>query len=341
MIVPKSESKADFCGVDKYYYIIRPDLNCYMSSRDFHSGEDLLIYSLHPSCRNGDHYLAYEDDHFYIIKSDHYRRVTNLNTDGSAVVYSLHPNCRGGSHYCSAFGAFYIIFQDRGVYRRTTNLHEDGEGKEYTLHPKCKNGLYYFGLKNGYYFLNQEDQWGGITYTRCTNFHEYDNATTYSIHPSIYSFLPGGLAIDKGPSFGEWVCIKTIGNDSQTPIQWQKRVTQKVGYEKEKMSSIEHNWKVSTNVSTEAGGLAALITKAQFSLSVEYGGSSTNTEKENWNQVTEVEETITLTVQPQQKVYIYIYQMGLGKEPVLYCRDMRILDDDKPNPPTDNPLPHA
>ncbi|XP_073491084.1 uncharacterized protein [Aquarana catesbeiana] len=339
MIVPKSKSKADFCGVDKYYYIVRPDLNCYMRSTNFNHGEELEIFSLHPSCRNGDHYLAYEDDHFYIIKSDHYRRVTNMNKDESAIVYSLHPNCQGGSHYCSAFGHFYIIFQDRGVYRRTKNMNKDEAGEEFTLHPECRNGLYYFGMKNHYYFVNPEDQWGGIKYTRCTNFNKNEGVETFSFHPSIYSFLPGGLAIAKGPSFGEWVCIKSIYNDSQTPLEWKNQVAKKVGYEKEKMSSMEHNWKVSATVSAETGGLAALITKVQFSLTAEYGGSSTNTEKENWNEVTEVEEKITLTVKPQQKVYFFVYQMGLGKEPVLHCHYMRILD--KPSPPTDNPLPHA
>lgn len=339
MIVPKTKSKADFCGVDKYYYIVRPDLNCYMRSTNFNHGEDLEIFSLHPSCRNGDHYLAYEDDHFYIIKSDHYRRVTNMNKDESAIVYSLHPNCQGGSHYCSAMGYFYIIFQDRGVYRKTKNMNKDEEGVEYTLHPECKNGLYYFGLKDHYYFVNPEDQWGGIKYTRCTNFNKNWSAVTYSFHPSIYSFLPGGLAIAKGPSFGEWVCIKTIDNDSHTPLEWKNRVAMKVGYEKEKMSSMEHNWKVAATVSAETGGLASLIAKVQFSLTAEYGGLSTSTEKEVWDEVTEVEETITLIVQPQQKVYIFVYKIGLGKEPMLHCRDMRILD--KPSPPTDNPLPHA
>ncbi|XP_072272903.1 uncharacterized protein [Pyxicephalus adspersus] len=337
-IVPKSKSKADFCGVDKYYYIVRPDLTCYMRSTNFNRGEDLEIFSLHPSCRNGDHYLAHEDDLFYIIQSNYYRRVTNMNTDEGAVVYTLHPNCQGGDHYLSAFGYFYIIFQNRGVYRRTKNMNKDEESEEFTLHPENKNGLYYFGVKNYYYLIKPDDKWG-IQYTRCTNFNTNENAENFSFHPSIYSFLPGGLAIAKGPSFGEWVCIKTIGNDSQTPIEWKNRVTKKVGYEKEAMHSIEHNWKVSTTVSAETGGLSALVAKAQISVTAEYGGCSTNTEKENWNEATEVEETVTLTLKPKQKIFIYVYQMGFGKDPVLHCRDMRILDT--ATPPTDNPLPPA
>ncbi|KAM5153007.1 uncharacterized protein ACMZJ9_011129 [Mantella aurantiaca] len=337
-IVPKSKSKADFCGASYYYYIVRPDLGCYMRSSNFNKGENLEIFSLHPSCRNGDHYTAYVDGNFYIIKSNYYRRVSDLSTDGDAVVYSLHPNCQGGDHYCSAFGYFYIFFQERGVYRKTSNMNKYWEGVEYELHPECRNGLYYFGLENHYYFVRSDDEWG-IQYTKCTNFNKNTDAVTYSFHPSVYSFLPGGMALAKGPGFGEWVCIKTISNDSHTPVEWQKKVTKKVGYEKEKTSSIEHNWKVSATVSAETGGLTSLIAKVQFSLTAEYGGCSTNTEKENWNEATEVEETLKLTLKPHEKVYIYVYQMGLGKDPVLHCRDMRILDS--PTPPTDNPLPPA
>ncbi|KAM5152081.1 uncharacterized protein ACMZJ9_010335 isoform 1-T4 [Mantella aurantiaca] len=337
-IVPKSKSMADFCAVDKYCYIVRPDLACYMKARNLNKGEDLEIFSLHPCCRHGDHYLADEAGHFYIIQSTHYRRVSNLNTDESSVVYSLHPNCQGGDHYCSASGYFCIIFQERGVYRRTTNLNKDEGGEELPLHQECRNGLYYFAAKNYYYFVKPYDQWG-IQFTRCTNFNKNTEAETFSFHISIYSFLPGGLAIAKGPSFGEWVCIKTICNDSHTPVEWVNKVTKKAGFEKGKMSSMENNWKVSANVTAETGGLTTLIAKTQFSLIAEHGGCNTNTEKENWNEAIEVEETLKLTLNPHQKVFIYVYQMGLGREPVLYCRDMRILDS--PIPPTDNPLPPA
>ncbi|KAM5152977.1 uncharacterized protein ACMZJ9_011104 isoform 2-T2 [Mantella aurantiaca] len=337
-IVPKSESKADFCGVDKYYYIVRPDLTCYMRSTNFNKGDDLEVFSLHPSCRNGDHYLANEDDHFYIIHSTHYRRVTNMSTDDDAVVYSLHPNCQGGDHYFSAFGHFYIIFKERGVYRKTTNMNKDEDWEEFSLHPECKNGIYYFGTKDHYYFVRHDDEWG-VQYTKCTNFNKNTDAETYSFHPSVYSFMPGGLALAKGSGFGEWVCIKTISNDSQTAVEWQNKVIRRIGYEKEKTSSIEHNWKVSATVSAETGDLSAMIAKTQFSLTAEYGGCSTNTEKENWKEATEVEEILKLTLKPQENVYIYVYLMGLGKDPLLFCRDKRILGS--PTPPTDNPLPPA
>ncbi|OCT63348.1 hypothetical protein XELAEV_18044446mg [Xenopus laevis] len=338
-IVPKKEvCGVDFCGVDDYYYIVRSDLNCYMRCKNFNKGEDINIFSLHPSCRDGDHYVAHKDDLFYIIKGNSYRRVTNMNKDEDAVVYTLHPNCQGGDHYLSSGDYFYIIFQNRGVYRRTKNMNKDEDSEEFTLHPNCKNGLYYFGIKKYYYFVKPHDEWG-LQYYRSGNFNKDEDSETFSFHPSVISFLPGGLAITKGSSFGTWECIKTISNDSDTPVTWTKKITKKVGYEKEKMSSIEHNWKISLEVSMETGGLSALIAKSQFSLKTEYGGSSVNTERENWTQATDVEESLSITLQPNKSMYIWQYQLGMGSESVLHCRDTTFKNDS--TPPTDNPLPPA
>ncbi|KAM4024252.1 uncharacterized protein ACNLHF_025182 isoform 1-T2 [Anomaloglossus baeobatrachus] len=338
-IVPKNLAKGvDFCGVAEYYYIVRSDLGCYMRSTNFNKGEDLNVFSLHPACSGGDHYLAHEDDLFYIIKGTQYRRVKNMNTDEESIVYPLHKNCQGGDHYLSAFGHFYIIYQSRGIYHKTTNMCEDNDSIDHPLHPDCRNGLYYFGISDDYYFVKPHDEWG-VQYLRCTDFSQNENSQTFSFHPSVIPFLPGGLGISKGSAYGEWACIKTISNDSQTPIEWKKSIRKKTGYEKEKMSSITHNWKVSTTASLETGALTKLICKSQFSLTAEYGGPSVNTEKETWSEATEIEETIAVTLQPHQKIYVWSYQLGLGKEPVLYCRDMKILDTS--NPPTDVPLPPA
>ncbi|KAF4109505.1 hypothetical protein G5714_010578 [Onychostoma macrolepis] len=171
-IIPKNKTKGtDFCGVKDYYYIIRSDLGCYMQSSNFNKGTDLTIFSLHPTCQNGDHYLGHQDGYFYIIKGHSYRRVTDLSTDGGAVVYSLHPNCQGGDHYLSAFGKFYIIFQGKGTYRRTTNMNQDSDAVEYDLHPNCRDGLYYWGLPNHYYFLKPVSEWG-VEYYKATNFNK-------------------------------------------------------------------------------------------------------------------------------------------------------------------------
>ncbi|KAK1153787.1 hypothetical protein AOXY_G29461 [Acipenser oxyrinchus oxyrinchus] len=160
-----------------------------------------------------------------------------------------------------------------------------------------------------------------------------------SFHPDVINFLPGGLSLTHGPAFGRWENIKTISNDSASPLKWNKKITKKVGYTKQKMSSIEHNWKISTSVSMESGALTTLIAKCQFSLSAEYSGQSVNTEQEEWSEATEVEESIEMTIQPHGKVYIWQYNLGLGKEAVLFCRDLKITKTS--TRPTDIPLPHS
>lgn len=336
-IVPKKNAPGvDFCGVDEYYYIVRSDLGCYMRSTNFNEGKDLEVFSLHNSCRGGDHYLAHDDDLFYIIKGDHYRRVSNMNQDKDSVVYSLHPNCRGGDHYLSAFGNFYIIYQGKGIYRRVNNMNTDEEAVEYTLHPECRNGLYYWGIKNYYYFVKPHDKWG-IQYFRTTNFHENIDAVTYSFHADVVNFLPGGLGITQGISSGQWEAVKTITNDSSSPVAWNKKITRKVGYTKQKMSSVEHNWKISISASYQSGALTEAIAKYQFSLSTEYGGKAVNTEQEDWSEATEVEESISVTLQPDEKLYVWQFQLSMGKETVLFCRDMKFTNNS--TPPTEIPLP--
>ncbi|XP_071976454.1 uncharacterized protein [Engystomops pustulosus] len=275
---------------------------------------------------------------FYIIKGTYYRRVKNLNLDESAVIFSLHPKCQGGDHYMSAWDSFYIIYLSQGFYRKTKNMSTDENIEEYSLHPECSNGLYYFGTEDYYYFVKPRDEWG-IQYVKCTNFNKNIDTESFSLHPSVINFLPGGVGVSKGPAYGEWVCIKTIVNDSKTPVQWQKKVTKKSGYEKEKMCTIEHNWSVTANVSFDTGGLSKLICQSQFSLTTEYGGSKMNTERENWNEATETEELLNVILQPDEKMYIWAFQLCMGNDPVLYCRDIRILANS--DPPTDVPLPPA
>ncbi|KAM9496554.1 uncharacterized protein Hap1MRO34_000175 [Clarias gariepinus] len=338
-ILTKSKAKGvDFCGVNDIYYIVRSDLRCYMRSTNFHEGSNLTVYSLHPACQGGDHYLAFDDSTFYIIKGNSYRRVSDMSRDSDAVVYNLHPNCQGGDHYLSAYGMFYIIFKSRGVYHKTSNMNMDSDAVEYPLHPNCKDGLYYWGTKSYTYFLKSKDQWG-IQYHRTDDLSKDTSEGTFSIHPDVLSFLPGGLAETQGPAFGKWELIKTISNDSETPVTWEKKITRKVGYTKSKSSSIEHNWKISMGMTYQSGALTEAIAKYQFSLSAEYGGKSVNTENENWEEATEVAESVSLTLQPHKKMYFWQYKLGFGKEDVLFCRDMRF--DDDPNPPNDIPLPAA
>ncbi|OCT63350.1 hypothetical protein XELAEV_18044448mg [Xenopus laevis] len=248
-ISKKEAHGVDFCGVDDdyyqyYYYIVRPDLNCYMRY--------INIFNLHPSCSNGDHYVAHKDDFFfYIIKGNSYRRVTNMNKDKD--VYTLHPNCQGGDHYLTSGAYFYL--------------------------PELRYG------------------WG-LLYYRSGNFNNDEDSNTFSFLSLAFSQVAWPLPKVHHLAHG---------------ITWTKKITKKVVYEKEKMSSIDHNWKISLEVSMETGGLSPLIAKSQFSLKTEYGGCSINTERENWTQATEVEESLSITLQPKFK--------------------------NDSTPPTDNPLP--
>uniref|UniRef100_A0A3B3REC2 Uncharacterized protein n=1 Tax=Paramormyrops kingsleyae TaxID=1676925 RepID=A0A3B3REC2_9TELE len=338
-ILPKSKAKGvDFCGVNDNYYIIRSDLGCFMYSTNFHLGSDLMIYGLHPSCQGGDHYLAFDDNTFYIIKGNSYRRVSNMSKDLDAEVYNLHPNCQGGDHYMSAYGYFYMIFKSRGVYHRTSDMSKDSDAAEFPLHPNCKDGLYYWGTKSYSYFLKPTDEWG-IQYHKTDSLYKDTNASTMSIHPDVLNFLPGGLGQTHGPTFEKWDLMKMMSNDSEIPVTWEKKITRKVGFTKSKSSSIEHNWKVQIGTTYESGALTEAIAKYQFSLSLEYGGISVNTENENWEEATELAETMTLTLQPHTKMYVWQYMLGLGKEDVLFCRVMVL--NENPNPPSILPLPPA
>ncbi len=85
-IIPRSKAKGtDICAFNKYYYIIRSDLGCYMQTSNLNKGADISIFSLHPACQNGDHYIG-GDSYFHIINGNSCRRVTNLTTDSDAVV---------------------------------------------------------------------------------------------------------------------------------------------------------------------------------------------------------------------------------------------------------------
>ncbi|XP_016373914.1 uncharacterized protein LOC107713007 [Sinocyclocheilus rhinocerous] len=344
-IIPKSKAKGtDICAFNNYYCIIRSDLGCYMQTSDLNKGSDISIFSLHPACQNGDHYLGDSKGSFHIIKGNSCRRVTDLSTDSNAVVYKLHPNCQGGDHYFAAHRYFYIIFQEKGTLRVTTDMNLDSDAEVHTLHPDFRDGLYYWELHHiklfgmCFSFLKPASEWG-VEFCQAPYLGKDRHTAVYSVHPDVLNFLPGGLSVTKGPAIGMWENIKTIKNDSNTPVTWQKRITKKVGYNKAKMTQITHNWKIAASASVESGELAKLIAKLQFSFSAEYGGSHVSTENESWNEATEEEEQLTLNLKPHESVNLWQYKLGLGQESVLFCRDLKITSE--PNPPTEVPLPPA
>ncbi|ROI79958.1 hypothetical protein DPX16_0567 [Anabarilius grahami] len=344
-IIPKSKTKGvDFCEMKNNFYIIRSDFGCYMKTRNLNKGPGVSIFNLHLSCKDGDHYIGHENGYFYIIKGNKYRRVKNLTTDREGKMYDLHPDWQGGDHYFSANGKFYIICKEKGTYRRTTDMtKKDSHPVEYDLHPDCRNGLYYWGHTHSLYFLEQVSEWG-VQYCGSKDFSSdkfrKDKLLKYSAHSDVLNFLPGGLSVTIGPVFYTWEHVKTITNDSdRTKVEWTKKINKKVGYDKEKMSEITKNWKIAASAMIETGELAKLIAKMQFSFSAEYGGSHVSTEKESWNEATEEEEELKFELEPKESVYLWQFKMGLGKEQVLFCRNIKINHDK--DPPTDNPLPTA
>ncbi len=260
-IIPRSKAKGtDICAFNKYYYIIRSDLGCYMQTSNLNKGADISIFSLHPACQNGDHYIG-GDSYFHIINGNSCRRVTNLTTDSDAVVYSLHPNCQGGDHYFAAHGYFYIIFQEDGIYRRTTNMTKDSYGEELNLDPNFRDGLYYWGLpyskQTGSSPSSSPPQSGVLSSAPVLISAQTSSMLSILFILRFLNFLPGGLSVTKGPAIGMWENIKTITNDSSTPVTWEKKITKKVGYNDEKMAQITHNWKIDSSASIESGELAS------------------------------------------------------------------------------------
>lgn len=348
-IVPRGKTKGvDICGMQVYTYIIRSDLGCYMTIENLSKDPKISIAKLHPSCQNADHYVC---DHltcyFYIIKGKSFRKVTDLSTDDKAVVGELHPKFQGGDHYFSVSGSFFVIFKEKGICLTTKDLDKDSNTVEIKVHPNCNTGLYYWSTSDdsvykGYrpqlrYFLKPTLEWG-VEYCETEELTK-EKPNVYSLHPDVVNFLPGGLSITQGPAIGRWEIIKTITNDSDSSMKWSQKIVKKVGYNKEKMKEIAHNWKIGASASIESGELAGLIAKVQFSLSAEYGGSHVSTVKENWDEATEVEENVEMVLEPDKSVYLWQYRLNLGDEPVLFCRDLYV--DNDPNPPAKVPVAPA
>ncbi|XP_039354013.1 uncharacterized protein LOC120380378 [Mauremys reevesii] len=335
-------------------FIVRSDLGCYLQTKELKTGTGIEIRRLHPACQGGDHYLSDIKDppNIYIIKGDSYRVVKDLSTDAGATVRELHPSCRGGDHYMyrgsllQIFGNVYelpsvydiffcVIFLERGVMHQVYDLTTDEKGKDVPLKPELQKGLYYFGYVPCIALIQVDKKWG----VQCYLYGDINSAPRdiFSIHPNVLIFFPGGLTFTHGTLTGSWECIKTLHNDSDSPITWSDKVTCKVGYANQQMSSIEHNWSISAEMSLKAGALTKLITKCEFSLKAEYGGKIIHTKQEDWNEAREEEESIQVTLEPKKNLYIWQYRLCMGQEPVLFCRDIQFTKEH--NPPDRIPLP--
>jgi len=327
-IVPHSSEAArgiDFCGVGEYYYIVRSDVGVYLRSKNFNTGDDLVIYQLHSACRWGDHYLAYKSDLFYIIKGASYRRTSNMNSDEGGVVYGLHKNCQGGSYYYSAFDKFYIMFPSRGLYRSVTNMESDADAVEWSINTNYMDGIYFWGTEDYVYCLKQPGDWG-VSYHRSKSMQSDEGSGTLSVNANVVNFLPGGIAETNGKAFGYWQLLKSFNNDSHTEVHWERTIKKTVGFHKSEMSSIEQDWNIHLGASYNSGALTAAFCKYQFSLDAEYGGKKVNTTSQDWNETTEVSEKLSLNIKAGEAAYVWQYQMGYGSKTSLFCIDLSITD---------------
>ena len=335
-IVPKSKALGiDICGVNKYTYIVRSDLGCYMRTTDFEAGSDLVVRTIHPKCLGGYYYLAHEDEYFYIINRDTYRRVTNLNKGTDCVLYTLHPNCRGGDHYISAHGCFYIVFQERGVYRRTLNMQKDYQGADFPLHPLSMDGLFYWGTKEHVHFLKYKNK-ADLKWVQTGSLRDSKGITVHTVSRNVVNFLPGGIAFTNGPTCGKWQYVKSVINDSEQPITWIKKINRNVdgdqrgGGGRNNMSmNIEEGWQVKTR--QEAGELTQAILRYQLSLPPKFGGSNIIIDEGKWmGETCHEDESVSLVMEPAQRIYCWQYKLSLGERDVLFWRDMKIEYDSKP-----------
>lgn len=377
-IVPRSEARGvDFCGgTGSDIQIVRSDLKCYMSLSDVHTGEGATVHPLHPSCCGGEHYFATysspglgsKEKNYYIIKGNEFRRVTDLTSDAEARTGVLNRSCQGGDFYigtskylkATSIPMFIIVFVKKGLFRVVTNL-ETGVrdpriewGSEYPLNKEMLDGLYFWGTKTktagrlAFYVVKPVGAWGLQYY--CTN-----NLTTEgegtgrmsSFHPSVTNFLPGGLGLTKGPTVGGWKLIKSFTNQSSSTVEgMQYEVNMTVGHNKKSLSSIEHNWNLTTSIANEVSAgftvekVFEATVKGQFSLSRSFGGKNIHTTDEDWKEEVKIKESYDIgKFPPGRTVYIWQYKVSLrDTEDILQSKHWAITDT--ANPPSTDPQAH-
>uniref|UniRef100_A0A8D0GU97 Uncharacterized protein n=1 Tax=Sphenodon punctatus TaxID=8508 RepID=A0A8D0GU97_SPHPU len=336
-LVPQKESKGtDIFRNSSGTFIVRSDLGCYMICESLDSNHNIRIERLHPACQDGNHYVnsweSLKNPHPYttIIKGTSMRTVSNLTTDSGPIVSEMHPNCRGGDYYMTVNDLHYVLFLSKGKFHVSSDLSKDTRAADYPLHTDCQKGLYYFGIYDKPALIKVDENWGP-QYYQYSNFETGELQLFRSIHPDVLTFLPGGLALTQGASFGAWNLLKMLYNESESTVTWDYQITVTVGYNRKTMSSIEHNWKISSEVSAEPGWLTKLICKAQVKLTAEYGGKSIRVDEETWSETKQTQESVRVSLGPNQKIYLWQYHLGIGQEPILFCRDISVTKT--PTPP--------
>ncbi|KAA0721476.1 hypothetical protein E1301_Tti020706 [Triplophysa tibetana] len=279
----------DICGICYNCYIIRADLGYYLKTTDLKVASNLTLCDLHHSCV-GEHYVGHINDSIYIIKENTYRRVRNLTTDTGRDCKPIHSNYQNADYYFSVKGKFYIVFKDQKIYKTTSKL-TSSDCQEYPLNDDYSDCLYYWGRSFHFYIMSMTDNWG-VQFIKASDFSSGNKEWFNSVYKDILDFLPGGLSLTKGPAVGTWERVRALENDTNEPISFKESIKRKVGYNKETVTKITHNWNVKMSAKVRVNELAMLIANAQLSLDTEYGGSCMKVEKNNWNEETEKEEEI-------------------------------------------------
>ncbi|CAI5791163.1 Hypothetical predicted protein [Podarcis lilfordi] len=330
-IVPRADSRGtDVFATRHGFFVVRSDLGCFLQALDFRLGQDLQVWDLHPACRSGDHYVGDPTSSaIYLLRGDSFCKVLDLSSEPPSSTLPLHPSCQGGDHYAFCEGRFFIFFLTRGVVLSVADLATGATAKEICLEPALLNGLYYYGADASHLACLRMDEENGL----CGYlFAAAGPKETFSVHPDVVSFLPGGLGHTHGAAFGAWECLKLISNATDLPMPSSHEITRKVGSSK---LAFSQKYRVSGSLDPES--LAASLLQHQFSLPVAYGGLGLRTEQEEWEEAAEEGEALRVILQPRQKLYWWHYQLGLGKEPLLYCRSLKVTRS--PSPPTHIPLP--
>ncbi|KAH0626274.1 hypothetical protein JD844_001178 [Phrynosoma platyrhinos] len=330
VIVPRTVSRGtDVFATRHGSFIVRSDLGCFLQALDFSSGQDLKVWDLHPACRGRDHYVGDPTSSaIYLLDGDSFCKVLDLNSEPPSSALPLHPSCQGGDHYASCEGRFFIFFLRRGMVLSVADLATAATAKEVSLECPFVDGLYYYGANATQLacFRMEENHLRG--HLLVTTGHK----EPFSIHPDVASFLPGGLALNHGPAFGVWECIKLISNATDLPMPSSHEITRRVGYAKPVFGPKYH---ICGSIDSESLGISLL--QSQFSLPAAYGGMGIQTEQEEWEAVAEEGEPLRVILQPRQKLYWWHYQLGLGKDAILFCRALKVTRS--PSPPTHIPLP--
>ena len=223
---------------------------------------------------------------------------------------------------------------------------------EYKLNKRMLDGLYFWSTKTktqgklAFYVIKPYGRWGLQYY--CTNNITTDgekSGQTSSVHPSVTNFLPGGLGITRGPAIGSWKLIESFTNLSSSTVEgMQYEVSKTVGYSKQSLSSIEHNWTMTSTVSNEVSAgftvqnVVEAVVKGQFSLSRSFGGQSIQTTSEDWREEVMIKESYDIgKFPPGRTTYIWQYKVSLRDTPDI-LRSRHWAFTDSAVPPDTDPL---